>query len=88
MNSVTQFPPARAIRPAQTIEIPRKPVKRSHIKSPTLRRNIADQWLYYGRSFTKLANDFEATEKAIENVLRADVFHVHPPNTPSARRAA
>ena len=78
---IRKFEVIQAVHRADATEIERKAVRRAAIISPRERSNAIRQFLYFGRSITKLANFFGADEKAIENVIRQDMYHLYPPVT-------
>lgn len=63
---------------------------REAILSPTERANVVRRFLYFGKSVRQLAQYAHATEQAIQDVIRQDIYKIHPPTTPAnaVRRAA
>jgi len=63
----------------QVVEIERKSVRRSEIRSPKEKDAVTRRFVFWGKSVTTLSNQFQAEETAIENVLRQRMFHILPP---------
>ncbi len=69
----------RTLQSIQADESKDKKELRSSIVSPEERRIIARAWAHHSVSFRKLASLRRATESAIENALRMELWRVQPP---------